>query len=205
MMITAKKATAKVFDRMVDTYLGDDGPREMRWYWKFLNAFFGIIVVSAGALVMGAVPVTMELDSTLREVRGTLDTITSDLEVLSGELRMMSGFLPDEEFRTVEEFRSREELSAFADELFSSGQTQELRDFAAALRDLHLTTLSPLLTTPSALLFVLLLLYFPLTLLMAAVISFGIRYGGPLRLFFLGVTVPALVTWILQRALSVSG
>ena len=46
------------------------------------------------------------------------------------------------------------------------------------------------------------LIILPLVVGICIVISHGIKHGGPLRLFFLGVTVPALTVYVVSNAFS---
>lgn len=48
----------------------------------------------------------------------------------------------------------------------------------------------------------LLLAYFPAAMGLAAIIASGIKHGGPLRLFLLGVTVPGLIGFVIRNALA---
>ena len=107
------------------------------------------------------------------------------LNALLGSLAFFSFALPLVQARAL---RSMSELRSIS----------EARGMSDLDAEIVYQTTGPLFMDPVFLLVV----YSAISMILATLIAVGITHGGPLRLFFLGVTVPALVVYIVNSALS---
>lgn len=131
--MTIAEAVEKVLDRVVDTYLGEDGPMEMTRTLRFSYAMLGVTMYFVGLL-----------------------------------LALTARTAPDD---------------------VTAAMTSALNNAGVSEGSWLFPLLAALIICP----------------MIALPITHGIRRGGPLRFFLLGVTVPGFVTFVVSAAFPSGG
>ena len=242
---------ANVVRRMTDTYLGEDGPWEMDWRWRFYNALFGVVVFTFVGFATEVIPIRTDLNTAINETSATLRQVQSDaqeirstiaartvesefterqllfeMRALQGSLEAITGattsdaevdeaalvesiarVIRDIDYHLGSSFQTRPRIDPSMDGTLAAPalNTEALDDLAAAISALRVRGVLQLLVVADSYSELLAWMTVLSVGFVAVVIACGVTRGGPLRFFFLGVTVPALVTILIRNAVGLLG